>query len=94
MEFGHHFTRTVVDVQPCHIVRPSKLATRSHGGDWMKLSARQSDRQKAQRAIVEQARGLPGVADVLDVYGRVSQYTDVLVNVQPSQVRNATGGNS
>lgn len=49
--------------------------------------------QGAQRELVERARSLPGVAEVMDVYGRLSAYTDVLVNVQPSQVRNATGGN-
>jgi hypothetical protein len=36
---------------------------------------------------------LPGVATLMDVYGRLSAYTDLMVNVQPSQVRNATGGN-
>jgi hypothetical protein len=59
----------------------------------MKGKKRQSERQHAQRAIVEQAQRLPGVAEVLDVYGRLSPYTNALVNVQPNQVRNATGGN-
>ena len=52
-----------------------------------------SENQAAQQKLVEQARSLPGVAAVLDVYGRLSTYTQ-LVNVQPSQVRNATGGNA
>jgi hypothetical protein len=53
----------------------------------------QSDRQQVQRDLVEQARELPGVAEVMDVYGRLAAYTNLVVNVQPSQVRNATGGN-
>lgn len=52
-----------------------------------------ANNQSVQRELVDRARALPGVADVLDVYGKLSQYTNVLVNVQPSQVRNATGGN-
>lgn len=55
--------------------------------------AGRSERQRAQRDLVEQARSMPGVAQILDVYGRLDQYTSVLVNVQPGQVRNATGGN-
>ncbi len=50
-------------------------------------------RQQTQRDLVMQGRALPGVADVIDVYGKLEQYTRVMVNVQPSQVRNATGGN-
>lgn len=53
-----------------------------------------SDNQAAQRELVERGRSLPGVAELLAVYGRLTAYTNVLVNVQPSQVRNATGGNS
>ena len=41
----------------------------------------------------KRARALPGVADVIDLYGHLSAYTR-LVNIQPSQVRNATGGNA
>lgn len=52
-----------------------------------------SDNQAAQQEMVERARALPGVAEVVDIYGRLSAYT-CFVNVQPSQVRNATGGNS
>jgi hypothetical protein len=52
-----------------------------------------SDNQAAQQELVERARSLPGVADVIDVFGRLSVYTQ-FVNVQPSQVRNATGGNA
>ncbi len=54
----------------------------------------QSENQTAQRELVERARALPGVASVLDVYGRLTEYTGVMVNVQHSQVRNATGGNA
>lgn len=53
----------------------------------------ESAKQTQQRELVERARSLPGVAEVLDVYGRLSAYTNVVANVQPSQVRNATGGN-
>jgi len=52
-----------------------------------------SDNQAAQQEMVERARALPGVAEVVDLYGRLSAYTR-FVNVQPSQVRNATGGNA
>ncbi len=52
-----------------------------------------SDNQAAQQEMVERARALPGVAEVVDLYGRLSAYT-CFVNVQPSQVRNATGGNA
>jgi hypothetical protein len=54
---------------------------------------RKSDNQAAQQELVKQARALPGVADVVDLYGRLSAYTQ-FVNVQPSQMRNATGGNA
>ena len=53
----------------------------------------EGDNQAAQRELVERGRALPGVATLMDVYGRLSAYTDLMVNVQPSQVRNATGGN-
>ena len=52
-----------------------------------------SENQAAQQEMVERARALPGVAEVVDLYGRLSAYTR-FVNVQPSQVRNATGVNS
>lgn len=52
-----------------------------------------SDNQAAQRELVERGRSLPGVATLLDVYGQLCAYTQLMVNVQPSQVRNATGGN-
>jgi hypothetical protein len=53
-----------------------------------------SDNQAAQRELVERGRALPGVAELLEVYGRLSAYMNVMVNVQPSQMRNATGGNA
>jgi hypothetical protein len=37
---------------------------------------------------------MPGVADVVDVYERLSPYVGIAVYVQPAQVRNATGGNT
>jgi hypothetical protein len=57
-------------------------------------AAEQSENQAAQRQLVERARSLPGVAQVIEVYGRLSSYTAVMVNVQPEQARNATGGNA
>ncbi len=59
----------------------------------MDRAGQTSEQQGTQRDLVELARSLPGVAEVMDVYGRLEQYTNILVNVQPSQVRNATGGN-
>lgn len=53
----------------------------------------ESDNQALQRELVERGRAMPGVATVLDLYGRLSAYTNVLVNPQPSQIRNASGGN-
>lgn len=52
-----------------------------------------SEGQVIQRELVERGRALAGVATLLDVYGQLSAYTELMVNVQPSQVRNATGGN-
>jgi hypothetical protein len=52
-----------------------------------------SENQAAQQELVQEARDLPGVAEVLEVYGKLSKYTSVMVNVQLAQVRNATGGN-
>ncbi|MFN2569438.1 MAG: hypothetical protein ABR564_07535 [Candidatus Dormibacteria bacterium] len=59
-----------------------------------KATELQHEGQATQRELVERARSLPGVAEVMEVYGRLSAYTTVMVNVQPSQVRNATGGNA
>lgn len=53
-----------------------------------------SDNQALQEELVRRGRSLPGVAELMDVYGRLTAYTSVLVNVQPSQVRNAAGGNA
>jgi hypothetical protein len=58
-----------------------------------KRTKQHSDNQAIQQELVERGRSLPGVADVIDVYGRLSVYTQ-FVNVQPNQVRNATGGNA
>ena len=52
-----------------------------------------SPNQVAQQELVERGRALPGVAALIEVYGKLSAYTQLRVNVQPSQVRNATGGN-
>jgi len=54
---------------------------------------RVSENQEAQRELVEQACALPGVAALMDVYGRLTPYTQLYMNVQANQVRNATGGN-
>jgi hypothetical protein len=50
-----------------------------------------SDLQRDQHELVEEARRLPGIAEVLDTYGRLAPYT--ITNPQPSQIRNATGAN-
>ena len=52
-----------------------------------------SANQAAQQEMIKQARALPGVAEVVDLYGRLSTYTQ-FINVQPSRVLNATGGNA
>ena len=52
-----------------------------------------SHNQTTQKELVERGRALPGVAAVVDVYAKLSPYTEFVVNVQSSQVRNATGGN-
>ena len=57
------------------------------------VGATSNDNQAAQAELIERGRALPGVAELMDVYGRLTAYTNVLVNVQPSQVANATGGN-
>jgi hypothetical protein len=59
----------------------------------VKQTKQPRDNQVIQQELVERGRSLPGVADVIDVYGRLSVYTQ-FVNVQPSQVRSATGGNA
>jgi hypothetical protein len=53
-----------------------------------------SENQAAQQELVRRGRALPGVAELLEVYGKLSQYSSVIANVQPSQVTNATGGNA
>ena len=54
----------------------------------------QSPGQASQRDLVEQARSLPGVAQIMDVYSQLCRYTNLVVDVQPGHVRNATGGNT
>ena len=49
--------------------------------------------QEIQRKLMEQAQKLPGVADVVEVYEKLAAYTQLYMNVQPSQVKSATGGN-
>jgi hypothetical protein len=58
-----------------------------------KQTKQHRDNQVIQQELVERGRSLPGVADVIDVYGRLSVYAQ-FVNAQPSQIRNATGGNA
>jgi hypothetical protein len=69
-------------------------ATAQGGLEMTERTQAPSDNQAVQRELVERGRSLPGVATLMDVYGRLSAYTDLMVNVQPSQVRNATGGNA
>lgn len=49
--------------------------------------------QAAQRVLVERGRAMPGVAALMDIYGRIADQTGLMMNVQPSQVRNAVGAN-
>ncbi len=49
--------------------------------------------QEIQRKLMEQAQKLPGVADVVEAYEKLVAYTQLYMNVQPSQVKSATGGN-
>ena len=48
--------------------------------------------QHEQRVLVVTAKRLPGVAEVLDFYERLSAYTSV-ATASPVQVGSATGGN-
>lgn len=52
-----------------------------------------SETQDEQRRLVERALVTPGIAEVINLYGRLSSYLRI-VNVQPSQVHNASGGNA
>ncbi len=54
---------------------------------------RPSNDQAAQQELIETARSMPGVAEVMDVYGQLTAYTRYVVT-HPNQVRNATGGNA
>lgn len=58
-----------------------------------RASQPQSDNQVTQKELVDRARRLPGVAEAMDVYERLVPYAQPYANVQPSQLRNATGGN-
>lgn len=49
--------------------------------------------QEIQLKLMDQAQDLPGVADVVEVYEKLAYYTQLYMNVQPSQVKNATSGN-
>jgi hypothetical protein len=51
-----------------------------------------SDNQSTQQDLAERACSFPGVSETIEVLGFLSVYLQV-VNVQPSQTRNATGGN-
>jgi hypothetical protein len=49
--------------------------------------------QEVQRELLERASKNPGVADAMQVYGRVSKYSPSIASEQP-RVWHATGGNS
>jgi len=51
------------------------------------------DNQLEQESLVEQARMIPGVAEVIDVYSRVAPYAGLVAYSPAVQIRNATGGN-
>lgn len=54
-------------------------------------SGRQAQAEQAD--LVDRARAIPGVADVIDVYGKLTRYMRATEWAQPAQMRNATGGN-
>jgi hypothetical protein len=49
--------------------------------------------QELQKKLLEEGMKMPGVAEVMSVYGELSAHMPLIVNAQPGQVRNATGGN-
>lgn len=52
-----------------------------------------SDRQEAQRELVEQGRSLPGVAEAIDLFTAASDLVpDLQARINPSHY--ATGGNA
>lgn len=58
-----------------------------------KAAGKPVDRQEAQRQMVESAKQMPGVAEVMKVYGSIKQFGDTR-SYQTSRLRYATGGNS
>ena len=56
-------------------------------------SDRLSEQQAAQRELVERGRALPGVADLMEIYGNLLAGMNVVVNVWPGQAQDAIGGN-
>jgi hypothetical protein len=56
-------------------------------------SDRVSEQQAAQHELLERARALPGVADLVEIYGNLLGHMNLVVNVWPGQAQDATGGN-
>ena len=85
---------TLISVLAGAVVLPGIIRWGGKGGR-LPVDRREpeSERREAQRDLVERARSFPGVAEVMDVYGRLAPYTSSVIDVQPGQVRNGTGGN-
>ena len=49
--------------------------------------------QATQKDLVEEAKKLPGVAAVLEVYGQLAPYVSGVQSLPTTQIRSATGGN-
>ncbi len=56
-------------------------------------AATDTDRQSVQRELVERGRKIPGVAEAVEVYGRVQRHVGVAIGQASPKIRHATGGN-
>ena len=52
-----------------------------------------SERQRAQRDLMDRAQKIPGVAEVIAAYGRLQPYVHSPTGVTAPPMRYATGGN-
>lgn len=58
-----------------------------------KTTGKNTGRQEAQRQLIESAKRMPGVADVMEVYGSIRKFGEFR-GYPTSRLRYATGGNS
>lgn len=56
-------------------------------------SSKTSGRQAAQRELVERGQKIPGVAEAIEVYGKLERYAGVRIGQAVPRIRHATGGN-